>query len=143
MRWCSRCGRCESTTRQVALQALAEPAVLSLRLTERRPLVAPTVMARPQQAPFMGVALKTPILHEGETLGELELWFDPGQIDRALADRRQATMKLAALQVLLRQRQYHSGITMPTLKVWMQLSCPVGFHTVTIFVVVQSVALHP
>ena len=91
----------ESTTRQVAQQALAEPAVLSLRLTERRPLVAPTVMARPQQAPFMGVALKTPILHEGETLGELELWFDPGQIDRALADRRQATMKLAALQVLL------------------------------------------
>ncbi|MBL8349486.1 MAG: EAL domain-containing protein [Burkholderiaceae bacterium] len=87
--------------RRVAQRALDNPSVLSLRLTERRPLAEPTVLARAQQAPFSGVPLKTTILHEGATLGELELWFDPGQIDRLLAERRQATIELAALQVLL------------------------------------------
>ena len=48
-----------------------------------------------------GVALKTTISREGENLGELEIWFDPDQIERALADRRSATILLAALQVLL------------------------------------------
>jgi len=91
----------DAQTRLMAQRALDEPAVLSLRLTENRPLAQPTVLARPRQAPFSGVALKTPILHEGERLGELELWFDPGQIDRLLADRRHATIQLAALQVLL------------------------------------------
>jgi len=91
----------EGTIHQVAQRALDEPAVLSLRLTERRPLIAPTVLARAEEAPFEGVLLKSTILHEGETLGELELWFDPAQIDRLLADRRQATLHLAGLQVLL------------------------------------------
>lgn len=59
------------------------------------------MLVRAEEAPFEGVLLKTPILHEGETLGELELWFNPDQIDRQLADRRQATLQLAALQVLL------------------------------------------
>jgi diguanylate cyclase (GGDEF)-like protein len=91
----------EPAIQKAARQALAEPAVLSLRLTERRPLIAPTVLARNEQAPFEGVSLKTAILHEGETLGQLELWFDPAQIDRLLADRRLATLQLAGLQVLL------------------------------------------
>jgi diguanylate cyclase (GGDEF)-like protein len=91
----------EALMKSVAGHVLDEPNVLSLRLTERRPLAVPTVLARAPAAPFQGVALKVPILHEGETLGELEMWFDPGQIDRLLADRRRATMQLAALQVLL------------------------------------------
>lgn len=91
----------EAQTRQLAQRALDEPAVLSLRLTENRPLAPPTVLTRAQQVPFTGVAMQTTIVHEGERLGELELWFDPGQIDRQLAERRQATIQLAALQVLL------------------------------------------
>ncbi len=91
----------EVRTRQVAKRALDEPAVLSLRLTENRPMAQPTVLARDQQTPLSGAALMVPILHEGEHLGMLEMWFDPDQIDRLLADRRQATIQLAALQVLL------------------------------------------
>jgi diguanylate cyclase (GGDEF)-like protein len=91
----------EAAIHRVAQRALDEPALLSLRLTERRPLTSPTVLARAAEAPFEGVLLKMPILHEGENLGELELWFDPDQIDRLLAERRQATIQLAALQVLL------------------------------------------
>ena len=48
-----------------------------------------------------GVAMKAPISREGELLGELEIWFDPAQIERMLADRRTANIELAALQVLL------------------------------------------
>ena len=91
----------EPAIHSVAQRVLDEPAVQSLRLTERRPLTPPTVLARANEVPFQGVSLKTTILHEGETLGELELWFDPGQITRLLAERRQATIQLAALQVLL------------------------------------------
>jgi diguanylate cyclase (GGDEF)-like protein len=91
----------EDQMRRVAQRALDQPSVLSLRLTEQRPLTQPTVLTRDAQLPFSGVPLKTPILHEGETLGELELWFDPDQIDRLLAERRQATITLAALQVML------------------------------------------
>lgn len=91
----------ERTIHQVAQRALDEPAVLSLRLTERRPLTVSTVLTQAEEAPFEGVSLKSSILHEGETLGELELWFDPAQIDRLLADRRLATLQLAGLQVLL------------------------------------------
>ncbi len=91
----------EPAIHSVAQRVLDEPAVQSLRLTERRPLTPPTVLARADEVPFEGVSLKTTILHEGETLGELELWFDPGQITRLLAERRQATIQLAALQVLL------------------------------------------
>ncbi len=84
-----------------AQRALAEPSVLSLRLTEARPLTAPTVLSKPGVAPGQGVALKSPISREGELLGELEIWFDPAQIDRLLAERRRANVELAALQVLL------------------------------------------
>lgn len=91
----------EPGIQQVAQRVLDEPTVLSLRLIERRPLTAPTVLVQAEEAPFEGVPLKTHILHEGEVLGELELWFDPAQIDRLLADRRRASLQLAALQVLL------------------------------------------
>jgi diguanylate cyclase (GGDEF)-like protein len=91
----------ENRTLQTATGALDEASVNSLRLTENRPLSVPTVLSRPGVAQGAGVPLKTPILHEGEVLGQLEIWFDPGQIDRLLAKRRTATIQLAALQVLL------------------------------------------
>ena len=91
----------EEKTRQIAQKVLEEASVLSLRLTEGRPLSVPTVLARQGSELGQGVALKTTISREGENLGELEIWFDPDQIERALADRRSATILLAALQVLL------------------------------------------
>ena len=91
----------DARLRATAQRALEEGSVQSLRLTERRPLAVPTVLARPGIEPGLGVPLKTTITHEGEALGELEVWFDPGQIDRLIADRRSATIQLAALQVLL------------------------------------------
>jgi len=91
----------EKGTRAVALRALEEPSVLGLKLTETRPLAAPTVLAKAGTVAGQGVALKAPISREGELLGELEIWFDPAQIERMLADRRTANIELAALQVLL------------------------------------------
>jgi diguanylate cyclase (GGDEF)-like protein len=91
----------EKATRATAQRALAEPSVLGLRLSETRPLSVPTVLTKAEHAPGQGVALKAPISREGELLGELEIWFDPAQIDRMLADRRRANIELAALQVLL------------------------------------------
>jgi len=88
-------------TSLAAQRALDEPSVHSLRLTERRPMAEPTVLARAGMVPGRGVSLTTPISREGEPLGELEIWFDPGQIERALAERRKATVELAALQVFL------------------------------------------
>jgi diguanylate cyclase (GGDEF)-like protein len=91
----------ERRTRVAALRALEEPSVLGLKLTETRPLSAPTVLAKAGTVAGQGVALKAPISREGELLGELEIWFDPAQIERMLADRRTANIELAALQVLL------------------------------------------
>ena len=88
-------------TDRIARRMLQESGVLSLRLSERRPLVTPLVLTHPGEAPFTGVPLTAPIRHEGELLGTLELWFDPGQIDRLLAERRSATIQLAALQIVL------------------------------------------
>ena len=91
----------EKATQTTAQRALAEPSVLGLRLTETRPLAVPAVLTKAGHAPGQGVALKAPISREGELLGELEIWFDPAQIDRMLAAQRRATFELAALQVLL------------------------------------------
>jgi diguanylate cyclase (GGDEF)-like protein len=91
----------EEATRAAVARALEEPAVLGLRLQEARPLAAPTLMLKPGITAGQGVALKAPISREGEALGELEVWFDPAQIDRLLAERREANVELAALQVLL------------------------------------------
>jgi diguanylate cyclase (GGDEF)-like protein len=82
-------------------KTLEEPSVLSLRLTEQRPGTKPVVMSKPGVEPGRGVPMKTRITREGEALGELEMWFDAEQIDRLLAERRVATMQLAALQVVL------------------------------------------
>ena len=88
-------------TQRAALQALEEPSVLALRLIETKPLATPTVLTKPGATVGQGVVLKLPISREGEALGELEIWFDPAQIDRLLADRRSANILLATMQVLL------------------------------------------
>jgi len=85
----------------VAKQALAEPNVLGVQLTEQRPLAPVLRLERPGEHPERGIAMKVPIAHEGEPLGELEIWFDPDQLERSLSERRRATLQLAALQVVM------------------------------------------
>ncbi len=85
----------------VARSAMADPAVVAVRVTERRPLTRPLQLARPNHVPDLGPVLHATVAREGVPLGELELWFDPGQIDRAIAERRRATLLLAALQVMM------------------------------------------
>ncbi len=82
-------------------RGLLEPSVNSLRLTENRPLSKPVELSKTGAVVGQGVLYKAEVLHEGERLGELEIWFDPQQIEHALAERRTGTIQLAALQVLL------------------------------------------
>lgn len=82
-------------------RGLREPSVNSLRLTENRPLSKPVELSKTGAVVGQGVLYKAEVLHEGERLGELEIWFDPQQIEHALAERRMGTIQLAALQVLL------------------------------------------
>jgi diguanylate cyclase (GGDEF)-like protein len=91
----------EALTRSTAERALTNPAVIGLRLIEKRPNTAPLVLKRAQQAGMAGQTLQMPITREGTTLGELELTFDPGEIDVVLADRRNAVLQLAVLQILV------------------------------------------
>jgi diguanylate cyclase (GGDEF)-like protein len=91
----------ERAMEAAARKTLEEPSVLRLRLTEQRPGSKPLVIGRPGIPDGQGVPLKTRITREGEALGELEVWFDAEQIDRLLAERRVATLQLAAVQVLL------------------------------------------
>ena len=87
--------------RLIAQHTLDDPSVQSLRLTERRPYTVPLELSKKDVAPHVGTPLKTTVIHEGQELAELEIWFDPGQIDRLLADRRMATIQLTVLQILL------------------------------------------
>jgi diguanylate cyclase (GGDEF)-like protein len=83
-------------------RTLASPGVDSLRLQEKNnPLARPIELARQGATPGQGVRLAAMISREGEALGELEIWFDPGQLDAALQERSRATLTLAALQVLV------------------------------------------
>lgn len=91
----------EVSTQTALRSALDDPGVLGLRLTERRPGVQPVEMVRPGMAPGSGLPRRTPISREGQTLGELEIWFDPQPLDRMLGERRQALLLLVGLQVLL------------------------------------------
>jgi diguanylate cyclase (GGDEF)-like protein len=88
-------------THATVRSALDDAGVLSLRLTERRPDTPPFEAIRPGAARGQGMLRRTLIIREGEELGELEIWFDPDQLDRLLAQRRQAMLQLAGLQVLL------------------------------------------
>ncbi len=83
-------------------RTLTSPGVDSLRLQEKNnPLARPIEMARQGATPGQGVRLAAMISREGEALGELEIWFDPRQLDAALQERSRATLTLAALQVLV------------------------------------------
>ncbi len=79
-------------------KVLDAPSVVGVRLLERRPGSVPVVVSRPH-APADAVVLSATILHEGETLGTLELLFNPHQLDEVLAARSRATLQLAVLQV--------------------------------------------
>ncbi|TDM09333.1 MAG: hypothetical protein C4K60_08600 [Ideonella sp. MAG2] len=91
----------EAATLDRLKRGLLEPSVNSLRLTESRPLSTPVEFTQQGTVVGQGVRFQAEILHEGERLGELEIWFDPDQIEKALAERRAGTIQLAALQVLL------------------------------------------
>ncbi len=81
---------------------LTSPGVDSLQLQEKNnPLAKPIALARPGAVPGEGVRLAATIQREGQTLGELEIWFDPHQLDAALQEQSRATLTLAALQVLV------------------------------------------
>ena len=86
---------------RIMKRLIDDPSVLSLRLTERRPLVEPIILTRRSASSQRGEALKTSVTHEGLELAELEVWFDPAQIDNMLAERRMATIQLTTLQILL------------------------------------------
>ena len=88
-------------TAAAAQRALNEPNVLAVKLIESRPLATPVVLARAGADPDQGVPLTTPILYEGARLGDLEMRFDPDQVDQAIAERRLATLLLAGLQVVI------------------------------------------
>jgi diguanylate cyclase (GGDEF)-like protein len=91
----------ELQVRNALRRTLEEPSVLGVRLVEARPETAPVVLRRPGVAPDAGHPMKTVVLHEGERLGELELFFDEREIERMLAARRTSTLQLVGLQVLL------------------------------------------
>lgn len=91
----------DAATRRAAQAALDGSGVLALRLVENRPNVEPLVMALPGHRVGEGLMLRTELRREGERLGELEMWFDPSQIDRMLAERRQVSLALAVVQTLL------------------------------------------
>ena len=88
-------------TDRIMKRLIADPSVLSLRLTERRPLAQPIILTRSSASAQRGESLKTRVNHEGLELAELEVWFDPAQIDRMLAERRMATIQLTTLQIVL------------------------------------------
>jgi len=83
-----------------AQRAFEGSSVLRLRARESRPGATPLDLVKPDVASD-GIRLATTISREGVAVGEVEIWFDDRQIDRLLAERRQATLQLAGLQVLL------------------------------------------
>jgi diguanylate cyclase (GGDEF)-like protein len=90
----------EAQLQAVARRILDDPAVVALRITEKRPDTKPLELSKPDARREEGVRLATPISREGEQLGELEMWFDARQVDLLLAERGRATAVLAAVQVL-------------------------------------------
>jgi methyl-accepting chemotaxis protein len=83
----------------VAERSLADPGLLAIRITERRPGAAPTLRSKTGADLDRAVRLAAPLSREGEPLGEVELWFDAGQVDRLLDERSRAISLLVAAQV--------------------------------------------
>jgi hypothetical protein len=70
--------------------------------SKRKPQVDAVLGVGAAQAgaePAAGQAMKTVVLREGEKLGELELFFDEREIERALAARRTSTLQLVPVQL--------------------------------------------
>ncbi len=91
----------EAAVQRAARQALADPAVMGVQVDENRPGAPSTVVSREAAVAGPSVRLSTELHREGERLGTLTLSFDPGQIDRLLAERRLNSLALAAVQTLL------------------------------------------
>ncbi len=95
----------ERVVRSTAAQALSDPLVTRLRLVERRQGAQPLELGDPDPVPEStsdsGTALRTPIQREGVVLGELTMWFDDSQLDRLLAARSRAALRLAGMQILI------------------------------------------
>jgi diguanylate cyclase (GGDEF)-like protein len=106
-------------TARAARKALEEPAVLGLKLTENRPDTKPLVFMRDDTEPQGSIVLRTELFREGERLGELEMHFDPAQIDRLLAERLQSSLLMAVAQTLL-------GLTVLTWVLYRRLARPIG-----------------
>ncbi|MGY0194419.1 putative bifunctional diguanylate cyclase/phosphodiesterase [Leptothrix sp. BB-4] len=88
----------------------ADPSVRQLELVENRPTddSRPVVHAVRAAAAAGGqagrdppVCLTEPVRREGLLLGDLEVCFDPDQLDLLLAERRTQTIQLAALQAFV------------------------------------------
>jgi diguanylate cyclase (GGDEF)-like protein len=107
-----------AATALMASKALEDPAVLGLRLVENRPNARPLAFIR-QGADLEGaIVMRTELFREGERLGELELHFDPLQVDRLLSERIQSSLVLAAVQTLL-------GLIVLTLVLYRRLAAPI------------------
>jgi diguanylate cyclase (GGDEF)-like protein len=109
----------EAGTARAARQALDDPAVLGLKIIENRPKAPPLAVTRPGADMAGAIVLRTELRREGERLGELEMSFDPKQIDRLLAERRLASLALASVQTLL-------GLLVLTLLLYSRLVAPIG-----------------
>ncbi len=91
----------DAATARAARQALEDPAVIAVHITENRPGTPVTQLQREGVDGAGGVRLQAELRREGERLGELTLSFDPQQIDRLLHERRSTGLALAAIQTLL------------------------------------------
>jgi diguanylate cyclase (GGDEF)-like protein len=111
----------EAATLRAAKLALDDPAVLGVTVVENRPGAVPVVVNRPRAdagaAP--SIVLRTVLHREGERLGELEMRFDPRQIDRVLAERRRTGLMLAGVQTVL-------GLLVLTLLLYRRLVNPIN-----------------
>jgi diguanylate cyclase (GGDEF)-like protein len=108
-----------SATERVARRALDEPAVLGVTVVENRPDAAPLNITRPGAILSDAILLRAEVRREGERLGELQMRFDPQQIDRLLAERRLTSLGLAAAQTLL-------GLLVLTALLYRRLVTPIG-----------------
>ncbi len=93
-----------------ANQALKDPSVTRIRLVEKRAEAMPLDLSRPVNIDESAPRLSSPIQREGVLLGELTMWFDGRQLDRLLAERSRAALRLAGLQIL-----FSLGLLLPVM----------------------------
>jgi diguanylate cyclase (GGDEF)-like protein len=80
------------------MRVLEEPSVCAVEVLELQP-EAPPLRLQDCAPDSPVVTLTGVVLHEGQTIARLRLGFDGSEIDQTLAQRREATAWLVALQV--------------------------------------------